>query len=132
MSLTSIGQTMQLHASVFPEYATNKKLVWTSNHPSVTVNQNGVIKAVANTNGAVRVAAKTPDGEYIASAKVYVNDPNYVKIPVTGITLNKQRVYLENIGDTVQLTATVTPANANEFLVWDCYEPEVATVDEMD
>ncbi|MCM1082913.1 MAG: Ig-like domain-containing protein [Clostridium sp.] len=51
-----------------------------------------------------------------------------VVIPATGITLNKNSVTL-NAGDTETLTATLTPANATDTVVWSTSNSAVADVD---
>ena len=51
------------------------------------------------------------------------------KVPVSGVTLDKPSLMLENV-KTAQLKATVTPANAtNPFLYWQSSDPFIASVD---
>ena len=55
---------------------------------------------------------------------------NAVTVPVTGVSLNKSETTL-TVGDTAQLTATVTPTNAtNQNVTWESSNPSVATVDQ--
>ncbi len=50
--------------------------------------------------------------------------------PVTGVSLNKTKAVI-GIGETLQLTATVSPVNAsNQSVVWTSSDATVATVDE--
>lgn len=49
-------------------------------------------------------------------------------VDVTGVTLNESQITLE-MGETKQLTATVTPSDANQDVVWESTDAEVATVD---
>ena len=49
-------------------------------------------------------------------------------VDVTGVTLNETAIKLE-AGKTQQLTATVTPAEANQNVVWSTSNSEVATVE---
>ena len=49
-------------------------------------------------------------------------------VDVTGVTLNETAIELE-AGKTQQLTATVTPAEANQNVVWSTSNSEVATVE---
>lgn len=54
-------------------------------------------------------------------------DPNTV--PVTGITLDKQTAVLATIGETTQISRTITPSNAsNKNVTWTSSNPGVATV----
>ena len=48
--------------------------------------------------------------------------------PATGISLNKSELTL-TAGDSDTLTATVTPADSTDTVVWSSDKPEVATVD---
>ncbi|MBR6846282.1 MAG: Ig domain-containing protein [Bacteroidaceae bacterium] len=84
-SLTSRGQTLQLTATVTPDNATDKSVIWSSSNPSVaTVDANGLVTAVSS--GRTTITATTADGSNkTATCAVTVN----ISVPVTGITLNK-------------------------------------------
>lgn len=72
ITLTSVGQTQQLQATVQPSNATNKTVTWESNHPEyATVTQSGLVKAVAN--GTAVITVKTQDGNKTATCAVNVN-----------------------------------------------------------
>lgn len=72
ITLTSVGQTQQLQATVQPSNATNKSLTWESNHPEyATVTQSGLVKAVAN--GTAVITVETQDGNKTATCAVNVN-----------------------------------------------------------
>ena len=65
---TEEGQQVQLHANVYPENATNKKVFWTSFDESVaTVDENGLVTATGN--GETTITVTTEDGEKTAEAK---------------------------------------------------------------
>ena len=51
-----------------------------------------------------------------------------VPIPCTGITLNQSTLSFEKVGDTSQLTATLTPADTTDTLSWASSDENVATV----
>ncbi len=55
--------------------------------------------------------------------------PVSAAIPAERITLNQTSAVLTQ-GDTLQLTATVEPANASTALVWSSSDPEIASVDD--
>ena len=58
VKLTSKGQTAQLSASVLPNNAENKSIVWSTSNASVaTVDNNGVVTAVANGNATITASA---------------------------------------------------------------------------
>ena len=118
------GETGQLTATVLPEDATDKSVVWFSSDESVaTVDQEGKVTAVKA--GEAIITAKV--GELAAECKVVVHAP---VVPVTEITLDQQEVHIMP-DQTVQLTATVKPDNATDKTVtWSSSHPEVATVDQ--
>ena len=108
---------------------------WSSSDDKVAfVSDAGLVTAAGK--GTATVTAKAVDGEgnpikvgnreITATCKVSVREP----IPVTSVTLDHTSLRL-NPGDTVQLTATVLPANAdNKTVTWKSDNESVATVDE--
>ena len=75
VKLTSKGQTAQLSASVLPSNAENKSIVWSTSNASVaTVDNNGVVTAVANGNATITAAALDGSGKY-AECSVAVEIP---------------------------------------------------------
>lgn len=48
-------------------------------------------------------------------------------MPVTGVSVDKTTLEVE-VGDTSQLVATVTPANANQAVIWSSSDQTIATV----
>lgn len=70
MNLTA-GSTGTLTATINPSDAANKSLTWTSDNTAVaTVNENGVVTAVAE--GTAKITVKTVDGEKTAVCTVTV------------------------------------------------------------
>ena len=70
MNLTA-GSTGSLTATINPANAANNSLTWTSDNTAVaTVNENGVVTAVAE--GTVKITVKTADGEKTAVCTVTV------------------------------------------------------------
>ncbi|MDE7419673.1 MAG: Ig-like domain-containing protein [Muribaculaceae bacterium] len=122
LSLTE-GDKATLTATVAPTDATYKTIAWTSSAEAVaTVDANGKVTAVAA--GSATITA-TADGvsascEVTVAAKV---------IAVTGVTLDKTEAIVVE-GETVNLTATVTPENATDKTVtWATSDAAVATVE---
>ena len=66
-----VGRTETLTATVAPEDATNKDIVWTSSDESVATVENGVVTAVAK--GTADITVTTADGNHQATCKVKVN-----------------------------------------------------------
>ena len=122
----TVGETFALTASVLPENATNKSLVWTYSDENVaTVDANGLVTAVKE--GTATITAKANDGSNV-SAKCTIKVKAAVVL-VEGITLNATEQTLTE-GETFALTASVTPENAtNKNLAWTSSDENVATVD---
>ena len=75
VKLTSKGQTTQLSATVLPSNAENKSIIWSTSNASVaTVDNNGVVSAVANGNATITAAALEGSGKY-AECSVVVEIP---------------------------------------------------------
>ncbi|GAB1857219.1 hypothetical protein MHTCC0001_20550 [Flavobacteriaceae bacterium MHTCC 0001] len=71
-TLTSVGATIDLTATVSPSNATNKGVSWSSSNTSVaTVNSSGLVTAVAN--GSTTITVTTNDGAFTATSIVTVN-----------------------------------------------------------
>lgn len=117
-----INNTVYLSATVYPSYATNKKLVWSSDNSSVaSVNQNGVVTGYKV--GTATITAKANNGVKATC-----------KITVTGIKVQNLSVKMDNLyvkGKNVKLVATVSPSNAtNRKITWSSSNTRVATIDQ--
>ena len=119
------GKTATLKATVTQGNATNKAVSWSSDTAGVaTVDNNGKVTAVKV--GTAKITVKTTDGAKTATCTVTVKDP---VIAVTGVTLDKESATIDE-GATVQLKATVVPANATDkTITWKSGNAEVASVD---
>ena len=117
-----IGTKEQLTATVSPDNATDKTIVWTSSDSNIaTVDENGNVTAVAI--GSATITASC--GNVKAECKVTV-----LAIEVEAISLSKTEMSIF-IGRASQLTATVSPDNATDkTIVWTSSNSDVATVDE--
>lgn len=120
------GATEQLTAKVQPTDATNSKVTWSSNEPTVAeVDQTGMITAKKEGSAVITVTAQDGSGK-TATCQVNVTD-----IKVSGITLSASTLAMQT-EDVKQLSVTnITPANAtNKALKWESKNTWVATVDE--
>lgn len=115
------GGSRQLYASVQPDNAVNKNVLWYSSNAGVaTVSDSGMVAAVST--GTATITVKTVDGDKTASCRVTVY------VPDTGIRLDRTSMELKT-GDTARLTATVIPADATKRTVtWSSTDTSVATV----
>lgn len=125
LSLTVKSVAPALVATIAPASATNKELLWSSNNTEVaTVDQLGVVTGKAVGNATITVTTK--DGSFKATCAVTVTAPLN---PVTGVTLKWPSLALAVGGYEVLLTATVTPANAdNKAVLWTSTDESVAKV----
>ena len=116
------GEKYQPNCSVVPANATNKTITYTVKDPKIaTVAADGSILPQAN--GTTTVTAKTKDGGFEKSFLILV------ETKVASVKLDKATASLE-VGETLQLTATVAPETATHpELTWKSSNEEVATVD---
>ena len=119
----AVGESFQLTATVGPNTARDKSVLWTTSDPSVAmVNQDGVVTALEA--GTATITVTTIDGGYKATCEV---ESRYV--PVTKISLNETSIFLTE-GATDVLMATKTPSNASDRIEWSTSDASVVTVDE--
>ena len=127
-TLASIGATVQLSATVRDQNnnpMTGQTVSWTSSNTAVaTVSGNGLVTAVSN--GTSRITAQS--GSASGSANITVAEPVPTRIAVTPSSHT-----LEEIGETVQLRATVRDQRNNvmsgQTITWSSGDEAVATVD---
>ena len=117
----TVGASEKLVATVVPEAATEKTVVWTSSDSNVaTVDNDGLV--VAKTAGSAIITATC--GNVSAACIVTVKSPE-----VTEIRLNKSQATLK-VTETDQLVATVLPESASGYnVVWSSSDNAIATVD---
>lgn len=118
----NVGESVTLVATVGTETASNKAVIWTSSNPTIaTVDQNG--KVTGHTPGNVVITATAADGGGVSDSVI-------IKVinPVTSITLDKSKITMY-VGDTVNIQATVNPANATiKELEWYSDDDNIAKV----
>ena len=119
-------EKVTLVATVSPEDATDKSVEWSSDKPEVaSVDENGEV--TAKTAGTATITVTTKDGGKTATCTVTIDSKFR---PVTSITLDKTSASLK-AGETVTLTATVSPDDATDKTVtWTTSDATVATVDD--
>lgn len=119
-------ETLQLTATVLPEDASDKGLIWSSSDPEVAnVDQTGLVTAFAPGTAVITVKSAA-DEDISASCQVTVNAK---VIYVSSITLDHSDIEAV-VGTVVSLVATVLPEDATDkTLVWSSSNEEVATVD---
>jgi len=123
------NRTVQLTATVLPTNATIREVMWSSDNPAVaTVSATGLVTAQAV--GTASIIATTVGVDADGNTRSRGVDINVVvpEVPVTSVSISGG-VRSLNTGQTTQLTANVSPANAtNRNVVWSSSNPAVATV----
>ena len=114
------GKTTTLKATLTPDNATNKTVLWSSSNNGVaTVTQSGVVKGVRA--GVATITAKANGGPVVATCKVTVRQS------VQSISMAKKATVLT--GKKVTLKVKVTPSNAyNKSMLWKSSNTKVAKV----
>ena len=116
------GASATLQWSIDPLTATDKSVTFTSSDTNVaTVSEEGVVTAVDY--GEATVTITTVDGGFTDECKVTV------AALVEGVTITPATVELAE-GQTVQLSASVSPAGAPQEVEWVSSDKNIATVDE--
>ena len=112
----------QFTATIYPDTAINKNIVWTSSNPSVaTVDAYGMVTTI--TPGTTEIKATAVDGNISDFATVNV-------ISVEGVTISPKDITLD-LGVTRKFESIITPSNAvNKLVTWSSSNPNVATVDQ--
>ena len=127
----SVGETVLLMAAAAPSSAINRTVKWSSDKETVaTVDSSrmfpfgGFVKGVGA--GVAIITATTNDGEKVASSEITVNAVGLVHVLSVSITPVSASIA---IGETLSLTATVSPDNAtNKAISWSSSNTSVATV----
>lgn len=115
-------QTFTLSCTIFPDDATNKELIWSSEDEGVAkVNDNGVVTGVSTGNTIIYVKAKS-------NSKISANCKVFVTTPVTSIKLDQEQIELY-VEDEIQLRATCSPTDAdNTNIRWSSSDSDIADV----
>ena len=118
-----VNESEQLIANVSPDNADNKTLTWSSSNNQVaTVDANGNVQALKAGEAWIK-AVSEDNKEAKDSCKVTINQP------VTEISLSQTNIELSNIGESVQLEATITPEDASDKSVtWKSNNEQVCIV----
>ena len=106
LKLTSKGQTAQLSASVLPNNAENKSIVWSTSNASVaTVDNNGVVTALANGNTTITAAALDGSGKSGSCVvTVEIPDESNQIVELTGGTSKILSIWNEDYTENIDVT----------------------------
>lgn len=117
------GGTAALSLPSLPQGVTLGELTWTcSNTAIATVDQAGVVTAVSN--GICNVRAATQDNSFVNIWVITVKPAQVSAIKVSAGNVSAK----QKSGATLQLTATVEPADSSLTYTWESSDTRVATV----
>ena len=117
-----VNDQIQLTATPIPDNADDVTILWESdNKASATVNNSGLVTAVAP--GRANIIAKSSNGTIRDTCQVIV------KAHAERIELSETSISLKNVGDTLQLKATIFPNNAyDKSVTWKSANEQVCRV----
>ena len=114
-----VGETETLTATIKPDDATDKTVVWTSSDGSVASVSNGKITALKSGKATITAKSGTCSAECMVT----------VSVNTESITLDKTTLSLA-VGESATLTATVKPDDATDKAVtWSSSDESVVKVD---
>jgi uncharacterized protein YjdB len=117
----AVNDTLRLHATITPENASDKSVTWSSADEVIaTVDGTGLVTGISE--GEALIYVTTVDGGHKDSVEitVYTVDVEGVKIAAVDSI---------GVGQSLKLTATVTPENATDkSITWSSGNTSVATV----
>ncbi len=116
-----IGESATLNATIYPSNANNKSVTWYSTNPSVAEVNEGVVSVKDEGNTTIFATANDGSGKS-GCCRIAV------KVKIESIKITPERKAL-NKGESVRLTASVSPTNAtNPSVIWRSSDTKVATV----
>ena len=117
--------TYALHATIYPDHAAAKDVLWTSlNEEVATVNDTGLVYAMEF--GQTKVVLALKDGTLTDTCVVNVL-PN---VHVEAVTFNPSEMEMI-MGEKITLEPVVLPEDSRvKDVTWSTSDPEIATVDE--
>ena len=117
----NLGEEEQLLATIEPEDATNKDIIWNSENSSIaTVSTDGHVTAIGK--GTTVITATSLSGGFVAECTINVI------VPIEGLTLSKTTETLV-VGENTSLQAVITPTDASiKSIEWSSSDEAIATV----
>jgi uncharacterized repeat protein (TIGR02543 family) len=125
-SISTQGGTLQLTAAVLPSGA-DQEVSWKVDDADIAeISSTG--KVTAKANGIVKVTAKATDGSNVkAEFNVTITGQTAVIPKATSINISGGNS-ISTLGGTLQLSATVLPANAEQEVNWKVDDTDIAEI----
>ena len=117
---------------VNPSSAMYSDVVWTSSSSSVSIDNNGVCKPTSNDPCSAIITCSITD--YMGHTRIDQAYIAFARNKATGVSLNYTELRDQKVGETTQLSATVSPTGISSASVkdvfWESSDESVATVSE--
>ena len=119
------GDTHQLKATITPVDTIEQTTAWSSSNTDVaTVDNNGLVTTISE--GSTIVSVSVNDGQLTDQCKIFVAR---APILVTGVEISACTSEELEKGSTLQLSATISPADADDqAVIWSSSDTDIATV----
>ena len=116
------GVKVTLRATITPNNATNKKLIWSSNNNEVaSVDSAGIVTTIKNGNATITVT--TIDGGFSDTRSFDIKN-----VPVTGIELAEAELVLAPGAKKILTAIVLSAAATNKNVLWSSDNESVATI----
>lgn len=120
----TVGDTKTLTATVIPENAADKGVVWKSGDGQIAdVDDEGTVTAVSE--GSTVITVQTKDGGFEAECAITVNK---AVVPVTSISTAWKRYFYE-VGEKFAIAVVLQPSDATRDLEWTSSNTAIVSVD---
>ncbi|MCD8391087.1 MAG: Ig-like domain-containing protein [Firmicutes bacterium] len=121
MTMYTADSPVELEVGIYQDGISEEGFVWSSDNESVATVEDGVV--TPHSAGTATISVTTSDGEYTDSCIFTVLQS------AEGISLDKPELTLYTGGSAGELTAILTPENADDkAVVWESDNEEVAAV----
>ncbi len=115
-----LGGSATLTANVLPITATNKTVTWSVSPTGIVTVNGGAVQAVGVGSCVITATADGVSGTCAVEVEA-------AAVPATAIALNKTTLELDN-GSSETLTATLTPTNSTDKVIWTANPAGIVTV----
>ena len=116
------GATAQLSVTFDPEDTTDSKtVIWSSDDSGIaSVNQNGLVTAVADGTTTIRARAGSVEGTYLITVE---------EVPLQSISIKKETTIHRGEAETLQVTYDPSNTTDDRTVSWSTSDPTIAVVD---
>ncbi|KNY28608.1 Ig-like domain-containing protein [Pseudobacteroides cellulosolvens] len=122
LQLKTDSDDVQLQATVFPEDASDKDIVWSSNSENVTVDENGLVHAVAPGKAVITATSRSDPFKKAVCTVV-------VPVTVQEVSFAKDEITLKLGQAPIKMIPVITPANAPiKTVKWSSSDASITTV----